>query len=335
MSRCIYVNFRPVSGPYGGANSFLGGLCAGLRKLGYEITHCVHEQFDLALLNSALPDIDAERVKAIADRGIPIIHRKTGFAVSGGRDLNRSVDGVPWGDRLQIEFSKHVALSIFQSRYSLRTFMTEGFKGLFVVIHNGVDESLFHPYVRTGLFRTRRETRSQWRGESPIRVVISSWSPNYNKGYHDLAEIDLLLRGRSDVCVSFVGRTPANLKFQQIADLGPKRRARLADMLRSHHVYLQLSRQETCSNALIEGIACGLPVIYLDSGANAEIAASYGVEFHSDFFGALNEVRRGYTGFFEATLTHPYRLSAAVGRYAKAIDNVLSGEPSGELSSSI
>ena len=120
--------------------------------------------------------------------------------------------------------------------------------------------------------------------------------------------------------VTLVGRVPDGVRFAHIRHVGPVRVAKLARLLRRQHVLLHLARYETCSNALIEGMNCGLPPIYLDSGSNAEVAASYGVRYDGDFDASLVALREGYGDFVERLRTNPYRISAVLPRYLDVLE---------------
>ena len=50
-------------------------------------------------------------------------------------------------------------------------------------------------------------------------------------------------------------------------------------MLRAHDVFFTASRHEACSNALLEGLACGLPAVYVRSGSNGELVGEGGIGF--------------------------------------------------------
>ena len=49
--------------------------------------------------------------------------------------------------------------------------------------------------------------------------------------------------------------------------------------LRQNDVYLTASRNDPCSNSLIEALSCGLPAIYLKSGGHPEIVGEAGLGF--------------------------------------------------------
>jgi glycosyltransferase involved in cell wall biosynthesis len=49
--------------------------------------------------------------------------------------------------------------------------------------------------------------------------------------------------------------------------------------LRAQDIYLAASRDDPCSNALLEALACGLPAAYLRSGGHPELVGAAGVAF--------------------------------------------------------
>ena len=109
----------------------------------------------------------------------------------------------------------------------------------------------------------------------PLRVIATSWSDNPRKGADVLAWLDRRLE--EDLDVIFAGRT--NAQFERIRVVGPLPSGELADLLRSRDVYLAASRDDPCSNALLEGLACGLPAAYLRSGGHPELVGDGGIGF--------------------------------------------------------
>jgi glycosyltransferase involved in cell wall biosynthesis len=315
----VYMNFTEVRGPYGGANSFLRTLRDALVASGVAVTNDVHGRYDIALLNALTDRIDVDFVRRIAERGIPIVHRKVGYRVSGSAEMRSVSDGVVHGDALQIAFTPYLTHSIFQSNYSRDVFLASGFNGPFTVIHNGVDERVFN-FRRREAFGLRERQRTFWSHAESVRVVVSSWSPDPNKGFVEYTAIDKRLGGRHDVNVTLVGQLPKGLSFTNIRYVPPVRTRKLAELLKRHHVLLQLARYETCSNALIEGLNCGLPAIYLDSGSNAEIAADYGIPYEGDFDAAVAAVLEQYDRFIARLPQNPFRISVVLPRYLEVLE---------------
>jgi glycosyltransferase involved in cell wall biosynthesis len=77
--------------------------------------------------------------------------------------------------------------------------------------------------------------------------------------------------------MTFVGRTPVS--FRRIRMLGPVGSEQVADLLRSHDVYVAPSLDDPCSNAVLEALACGLPVAYRRSGGHPELVGDAGLPF--------------------------------------------------------
>jgi glycosyltransferase involved in cell wall biosynthesis len=306
------MNFREVRGPYGGANSFLVTLRRGLEERGIKVVTQRWRRFDVALVNALTNDIDLEFVRRLADRGRPLVHRKVGYRVSGSSDMRAVENGVVHGDGLQIAFTPYLAHTVFQSEYSRNVFLSEGFEGPHTVIYNGADTRI---YNATG--------HVQWRRGEPLKLIASSWSPDPNKGYTDYAEVDAALVGRDDVRFAFVGPGRDGFRLTNGTMYPPRARTELAALLREHHVLLHFARYETCSNALIEGLNCGLPAVYVDSGSNRELAADFGVVYDGDIGRSLNELLPRYDEFVARLPTNPFRIDVVVPRYIEVLESVL------------
>jgi glycosyltransferase involved in cell wall biosynthesis len=137
-----------------------------------------------------------------------------------------------------------------------------------VVIPNAPDPALFFP-------AEAREPRSGRR----IRIVATSWSDNLRKGGETLAWLDRHLDSERFE-LTFVGR--AALRFERIRVVGPIASDGLAELLRGQDVYLAPSRDDPCSNALLEALACGLPAAYLESGGHPELVGAGGLPYRED-----------------------------------------------------
>jgi glycosyltransferase involved in cell wall biosynthesis len=77
--------------------------------------------------------------------------------------------------------------------------------------------------------------------------------------------------------VTFAGQT--ELRFERVRSVAPLPSEPLAELLRTQDVYLAVSRDDPCSNALLEGLACGLPAAFLRSGGHPELVGDGGLGF--------------------------------------------------------
>lgn len=328
MKLMVFTNFKLVDGPFGGANSFLRTLTEHLSRQGVEFVDAPQES-DLIFLNALTKGhvagsdvLDAKEVRQLASFRKPIVHRKVNYRASGSPQMRGADEqGVIYGDKLQLLFDEYVTHHIFQSRYSYDVFSKSGYAGKnHSIIHNGINTSIFNTEIK-GWFSTKQ--KPVWTAKQPLKIVISSWSKDYFKGFQYYESLDKALPDIPNTEVSFVGRHPDDIKFKNIKVYKPKTRKKLANFLKNHHVFLQFASHETCSNALIEGLSCGLPTIYLDSGSNKELAYEYGVYFSGDWKHDVEIMKQNYDRYFQALLLRPYAIEKKAQQYFEVFKNAL------------
>jgi glycosyltransferase involved in cell wall biosynthesis len=253
----VFHEFRPP--PYGGGNQFLLALVRELQRRGLVVeTNRLSGETPACLFNSF--NFDFRRLRRFARAGVRMVHRVDGpVGVYRGFD-----DGT---DRRIATVNRELAdASILQSRYSLDKHRELGIELRDpVVIRNSVDPAIFHPPERREPVEGRR-----------LRVIASSWSDNPRKGADVLGWLDRNLDFDAFE-VTFAGQTQA--AFERIRVVGPLTSDALAELLRAHDVYLAPSRDDPCSNALLEALACGLPAAFLRSGGHPELVGEGGIGF--------------------------------------------------------
>jgi glycosyltransferase involved in cell wall biosynthesis len=253
----VFHEFKPP--PYGGGNQFLLALVRELEGRGLAVeANRLSGGTPVCLFNSF--NFDFARLRRFARGEARVVHRVDGpIGVYRGFD-----DGT---DRRIIDVNRELAdATIVQSLYSLEKHRELGLELCDpVVIPNAVDPAIFHPPPGRDPLASRR-----------VRVITSSWSDNPRKGADILAWLDRNLDFDSFE-VTFAGRTDA--RFGRIRVVGPLASEPLADLLRAHDVYLAASRDDPCSNALLEALACGLPAAFLRSGGHPELVGDGGIGF--------------------------------------------------------
>ena len=80
---------------------------------------------------------------------------------------------------------------------------------------------------------------------------------------------------------TFVGRSP--IQFRNIRMIPPVASHQMADLFCQHDIYITASRNDPCSNSLIEALSCGIPAIFLHSGGHPEIVKDAGFGFHEAY----------------------------------------------------
>lgn len=174
-----------------------------------------------------------------------VLHRTDGWPPVYGR-----TDGA---ERRLCRVNRLATRTIYQSRYAAEVTPLE--KG--PVIYNPVDPIVFSP---TGPVRPR--------DDAGPHVAVVAWSTNPMKGFGSVyrcalehPKVRFLLCGRFDD-----GPAAPNL-----VRVGVLTAEDLAATLRSADALLTFSRAEACPNHVLEALACGVPVLYAESGATAEL----------------------------------------------------------------
>ena len=284
--------------PYGGGNQFLlalvgelrgRGLAVELNRLSGETPACLYNSFNF----------DFGRLRRFSRDGVRMVHRVDGpIGVYRGFD-----DGT---DRRIVGINALADTTVLQSRYSLEKHRELGLELRNpVVIHNSVDPALFHQPDEREPVEGRR-----------LRVITTSWSDSPRKG----ADVLTWLDGNLDFDryeLTFAGRTQQS--FERIRIVGAVPSAPLADLLRTQDVFLAPSRDDPCPNALLEGLACGLPAAFLRSGGHPELVGDAGIGFDEaeelpDVLARLHDELEGR----RAAIRVP-PLTDVAGRYLEAL----------------
>lgn len=255
---CISILWTDHPGPYGGANQFLRALRTALAKRGDLADDPAVA--DVLLFNS---HHDIEDVLK-ARRTFPdklFIHR-----VDGPMRLYNE----PTDRRDRTVYLANAALAdatVFQSDWSRQRTHELGWpeQTSETIICNAPDPTLFHP----------PESGNPDPGEK-IRLIATSWSANPNKGFDTYRYLDEHL-DFSRFEMVFVGNTPG--PFRNIEHVPPLPSSDLADRLRRSDLFITGSRNDPCSNSLIEALHCNLPAIALRSGGHPEILGEGGELF--------------------------------------------------------
>jgi glycosyltransferase involved in cell wall biosynthesis len=266
--------------PYGGGNQFMLALKSAMERLGVTVLrNRMSDVVDVHLCNSAWFATDLLD-GASRDRKIRMIHR-----IDGPVGVYRGT-GSEEDDRIYELNSRYASATVLQSAYSFKKSLELGYQPRRpVIIHNAVAGRYFHSHGRVPFNRHRK-----------IRLISTSWSDNPRKGGPFYKELEEMLDwDRFEY--TFVGRTQQ--QFTRIRHLPAQPSRQLARILRDHDIYITASRNESCSNALIEALACGLPAVYRNDGSNGELTMQGGLPFQdsSDALGQIERIAAEYEAF--------------------------------------
>ena len=246
--------------PYGGGNQFMLALRHALHKRGITVVeNQLRPDVDVYLLNSV--HFDVERFLEFAQRHrLRAVHR-----IDGPIHLIRGFDRDK--DELCFELNKRfAAATVLQSTWTYQRIAEMSYQPVKpVIIRNAVDPSVFHPHGRVPFDPSRK-----------IRLIATSWSNNVRKG----GPIYKWLEAQLDwdrFEFTFVGN--GGVPFNRIKSIPAVPSEELAEILREHDIYITASQNDPCSNAVLEALACGLPVVYRNDGGHPELVGYGGLPF--------------------------------------------------------
>ena len=261
----------PFVAGIGGGASFRLKFEQGLHARGVGVTHDLSERSDAVLVIAGTKDL--LRLRKARQRGAKIVQR---------------LDGINWVHRKRNTGLKHflraeygnLILSFIRRNLADRViyqslFSQNWWESLYgktpvpaTVIHNGVD---------LGAYSAQGETPPA----PPYRLLLveGSLGGGYEMGLDNavsLAEnlkhsglpVELVVVGQiSDEHRARVeSQTGASIQW-----LGAIPRERIPGIMRSAHLFFSADLHPACPNAVIEALACGLPVVAFDTGAVREL----------------------------------------------------------------
>ncbi len=262
----IKIIFKFRAGPWGGGNQFLLALKDRLSDVGQLAENMC--EADIVLFDS-FNDADQVLLAKRKHPSIPFVHRVNG-PISAYRGRGRHVD------ELIYALTRHVANGvIFQSEYSRDRNIALGMQRpeINAVVHNAA-RPLFFQGRRTEFPREK------------VRIIATSWSSNINKGFDVFQHLDRAL-DFSKYAMTFVGSSP--IQFENITMIPPQDAPSLLGHLSTHDIYLAASKNDPCSNAVLEALAVGLPVVALKSGGTPELVGTAG-EYFDNAAGAIDAI---------------------------------------------
>jgi glycosyltransferase involved in cell wall biosynthesis/ubiquinone/menaquinone biosynthesis C-methylase UbiE len=204
---------------------------------------------------------------------IPYIVSLRGADVPGYKKRYKNLDKYifSWLNRIFIwKFAKHVVSnSAALKELALKTSINQEIK----VIPNGIDIDFYKPnsqkqfeVLRINTGWTRLENRKA------IDLLIHAFA----KLKSDFSNLRLDIPGTGKelnnlkLLVTKL-KLNKNVTFYEIASNDPNNRSQVSKILANSHILCLPSRNEGMSNAVLEGLACGLPVILTDVGGTAEL----------------------------------------------------------------
>ncbi len=259
----VYINREPVVGPWGGGNRFVTQFIETLQSRGHEVVHRLQPKIDVLFCVDPRPSpwgdnfIDLIEYKQRYE--VPL-HARIGDVGTHGKPILLDIFRV---------FLKDVDKVIFPSRWA-KEYLQRVLENVsyatcmnWHVIENGPLPD----------FYMNRRSNNQLLN-SKVKVVTHHWSDNALKGF----ETYKLLESLPNVQFTYIGRKPRDFSPKNFAGCLSVDDLRIE--IPRHDIYISASKWEAGANHVLEGLACGLPMIYSKEGGSiVEYCEDYGYGF--------------------------------------------------------
>ena len=271
----IHILHDFVGGAWGGGNQFLKALRQYLMENGLYADH--YQSADTILVNSKDHLDFAFQLKK--QFNCKIIHR-----IDGVFGIYRND---PRLDDMVHSFASKVADGvIFQSEWSQKTHKERGF------IDTHPYETVIYNAANPNIFNTDYKKEKN----KKIKLITTSWSSNWGKGFKTLQYLDEHLDFEK-YDYEFIGQSP--VKFKNIKMTSPLPQEVLVKIMKKCDIFITATENDTCSNSLLEALSCGLPAIGLNSGGTPELISTGGRIYNEmdELLGVIDDVSTNINSF--------------------------------------
>lgn len=308
----IYINRKPVDGPWGGGNKSLKLLSEMIVEKGYELTYSLEENIDLIFcydprpcqkgvwyqdfINYKLKNPRTRIVQRVGDVGT---HSKPEL-----QSLLKEIVKVGTTD-----------FFIFPSEWARK------------VINHKDENYVVIPNRPMEIFYENRSKRNQ---EDKIKMVTHHWSDNDKKGFALYEELGkriasgLRINGK-EVLFTYIGRYSNRFSRSGIEINSPIDAASLSREIPKNDFYLTASLEEAGANHVLEAMAAGVPVFYHNLGGSIpEYCKDFGYEYNSieELIDSLSKIDRDYFYSKNRVLKYKGTIKDSVESYMRVIEDV-------------
>jgi len=161
-----------------------------------------------------------------------------------------------------------------------------------------------------------------------FKIVTHHWSSHPNKGFDYYKYLDNLLKSNDSFSrefeFTFIGNLPDKFKFEQSNYIPAKSGDELSKLLKQNHIYLTASINEPGGNHQNEGLNCGLPVLYLDSGCMKEYCEGFGLAYTKiNMKDKILEIKNRFNEFKNKVLTYNINSVLMCKKYEEVFFNLV------------
>lgn len=293
----VFVQHRPENRPWGGGNQFVLFIIDYLKKNNHEITFNLESDVDVFFIIN--PKSGPMRKNSIDD----VFNFRNSKCKNGKIYLrvneNDSRKNTNHMDNLILNGIKKSDYVIYISNWLKEYFIQKKaeHKNNPVVFGMACDEKIFYPAENKVLSSENNQK---------IKIITHHHSENWMKGFDIYQEIDNWLHTDNEASEKYefyyMGNLNRNFKKKSTIHIPEKHIKESANFLRDCDIYITATINEPGGNHHVEGVRCGLPILYDNKGgAVVEYGERWGLGFNnfSEFKEKLDILVKNYYSYRE------------------------------------
>ena len=298
----IYLNRKPITGPWGGGNKVVSELVKKFTESGIDVVYKLEKNIDKIICFDPRPNDNGEWYQTFLEyqqfSGCKIIQRVGDLGTHSKPELTHLV-------QQSINFSDFV---IFTSPWAKEWI---GFKNNNCKIINNKPLPLFH-----------NNKQLDPKLGNIINLVTHHWSTNPKKGFDVYKKLDEYLEDNKNYNFTYVGRLPKGTLYKNIKCLEPMNAKELSEFLPKQDIYVTASLEEAGANHVLEAMASGLPVVYHeDGGSIVDYCKSRGEAYKTfeQLVEKLEKISGNYSQYKKSVLRYNEDINQVISEYYKII----------------
>jgi hypothetical protein len=258
----VFINRKPVNGPWGGGNLFIKSFCDNF-AIRNKVVHSLEESIDVLFMQDPRPGNTGISINELISYknyfpNAKIVHRVNEC------DARKNTEGV---DDMLRQCSEFTDMTIFVSEWMKNYHIEKGWKCKNnQVLINGVMTEF---------------DKNQKINNGKINIVTHHWSNNYLKGFDIYDKLDEFVKENNEFTFTYIGRERGT--FSNTSIIKPLHGKSLMGELSKYDIYVSASRYDPGPNHILESLACKIPTyVHSEGGGSVEFAGTDHVFYNFD-----------------------------------------------------
>ena len=310
----VFFNLKPPNGSYGGGAFFVKNLSEFLITKNINITYKLNDN-DIDIIIIIDPRKGKCKKYSINDiinyknknPNVKIIHRINECDIKREKSINIEPKILSTMEKADhIIFVSNWLKEYYFNKYKLNIQNVSS-------ILNSCNQQIFYPLENKKINKIK------------IKLITHHWSDDYLKGFEIYNKLDKILETNKDFSFTFIGNYNKKYKPKNINLIKPITGIELSNILREHDIYLTATQFEPGGVHYVEGMLCGLPVLYYKNGGSVkETVNDCGLEFNDieDLLKKIKIIANNYDNY-KNKIDYNFLYSTRLGdKYYELINNI-------------